>query len=103
MCRCDHLCECTRDIGISISVSVYMRRCVSRCTCFHECTYGCGMFICECIFMCGLLVGVYTCVSMSGVYISTFPCQGSGRGESSTELSREVCALDGVEPCGVKQ
>lgn len=59
------------------------------------------MSICECILMCGLLVGVHTCVSMPGVYISTFPYQGSGRRESRAGLSREVYALGGVEPCQV--
>lgn len=49
-----------------------------------------------------VLVGAHTCVSMPGVYILTFPCKGLGRRESRAGLSREVYALGGVEPCGVK-
>lgn len=57
MCVCvyryEHMCECTHDTDIPTSVSVHTCGYVSGHTCFCECTFGCGMSICECILMWG--------------------------------------------------
>ena len=82
VCVCVCVCVCVRAHaeGISTSVGMHMCRHVSVYACLCGCTYECGMSTSS-VHICVLLVGIYTCVSMLRVCMSTFPCSGLGRRE----------------------